>query len=90
MAYVITLPCVKTKDTACVAVCPCDCIHPTKDEADFEKVDQLFIDPDPCIDCGLCQDECPVRAIFPDSDMPDNFETFIQKNADYYAGKKGG
>ncbi len=87
MSYVIALPCVKTKDTACVAVCPVDAIHPTKDEADFEKVDQLFINPDACTWCGLCMDECPVRAIFPEEDIPDNFVPFIKKNADYYSQK---
>ena len=53
MAHIIAEPCIGTKDTACVAVCPVDCIHPTKDEADFATADQLFIDPDTCIDCGL-------------------------------------
>ena len=59
MPHVITEPCIGTKDTACVAVCPVDCIHPRKDEAPFEGANQLFIDPDTCIDCGLCVDECP-------------------------------
>ena len=53
MAYIIAEPCIGTKDTACVEVCPVDCIHPTKEEADFESADQLYIDPETCIDCGL-------------------------------------
>ncbi len=69
MAYVIAQPCINTKDTACVAVCPCDCIHPTKDEPEFAQAEQLYINPDDCIDCGLCVDECPVT-IFPDEDVP--------------------
>ena len=52
MAYVIAQPCINVKDTACVAVCPVDCIHPTKDEADFAESEQLHIDPEPCVDCG--------------------------------------
>ena len=53
MTYVITEPCIDVKDTACVDVCPVDCIHPTKNEDDFGNVDMLFIDPDECIDCGV-------------------------------------
>ncbi|MGC0773337.1 MAG: 4Fe-4S binding protein, partial [Candidatus Acidiferrum sp.] len=54
MAYVIAEPCIGTKDTACVDVCPVDCIHPRKDEPDFEKHTQLYINPTVCIDCGAC------------------------------------
>jgi NAD-dependent dihydropyrimidine dehydrogenase PreA subunit len=54
MAYVIAEPCIGTKDTACVDVCPVDCIHPRKDEAGFEAETQLYIHPDECIDCGAC------------------------------------
>lgn len=84
MAHIIAEPCIGTKDTACVAVCPVDCIHPTKDEATFEAADMLYIDPDTCIDCGLCVDECPVQAIFPQEDLPAEWEAFIEKNAAYY------
>src|SRR5690606_32707461 len=58
MSHYIAEPCIGTKDTACVAVCPVDCIHPTKEEADFATAEMLYIDPDTCIDCGLCVDEC--------------------------------
>ena len=85
MAYVIAEPCVGVKDTACVVVCPVDCIHPTKDEPEFAKAEQLYIDPDVCIDCGLCIDECPVRAIFPEEDVPVQWRHFIEKNASYFA-----
>ena len=84
MAYVITKPCIGVKDTACVAVCPCDCIHPTKAEAGFEDAEQLYIDPVACIDCGLCVAECPVAAIFQDQDVPAEFEEFIEKNAAHF------
>ena len=50
MAYVIAEPCIDTKDNSCVEVCPVDCIHPTPDEADYDEVKMLYIDPDECID----------------------------------------
>ena len=91
MAYVIALPCVKTKDAACILVCPCDCIHPTPDEPGFAEADHLHIDPDLCIDCGLCAEECPVKAIFPEQDLPDEWKDFIDRNAAYYkVDSKGG
>jgi ferredoxin len=84
MTYVITKPCIGVKDTACVVVCPVDCIHPTKDDADFDAADMLYIDPDVCIDCNLCVDECPVKAICQDQDVPAEWLDFIEKNAAYY------
>ena len=79
MAHVIAEPCVGTKDTACVEVCPVDCIHPTKDGDNFDEPDMLYIDPDTCIDCGLCVDECPVNAIFPEEDLPKNGKNISRK-----------
>lgn len=84
MAHVIAQPCIGTKDTSCVQVCPVDCIHPGKTEDAFSAADQLFIDPDTCIDCGLCVDECPVQAIFPAEDLPAEWNSYIEKNAEYY------
>jgi NAD-dependent dihydropyrimidine dehydrogenase PreA subunit len=84
MPHIIAEPCIGTKDTSCVAVCPVDCIHPTKDEAEFDDAKMLYIDPDTCIDCGLCVDECPVQAIFPEEDLPEEWSEYIQLNADYY------
>ena len=84
MAYIICEPCVDTKDTACVDVCPVDCIHPRKDEAEFANAEQLFIDPDTCIDCGLCVDECPVKAIFTEDSVPEQWKKFVQINVEYY------
>ena len=46
MAYVIAEPCIGTKDNSCVEVCPVDCIHPTPDEPDYDRVEQLYIDPE--------------------------------------------
>ena len=63
MTYIIAEPCIGTKDTACVDVCPVDCIHPTKHEAEaFQQVHQLYIDPQECIDCGACEPVCPIEA----------------------------
>jgi len=83
--YVITEPCIGTKDTACVDVCPVDCIHPRKDEAEFEPVEHLYINPDECIDCGACQPACPVEAIFRDEDVPEQWQHYIKINADYFS-----
>lgn len=87
MAHVITEPCIGTKDTACVEVCPVDCIHPTKKEGEYGAQQQLYIDPDTCIDCGLCVDECPVQAIFPQDDVPAEWRKYIQINIDYFKKK---
>ena len=84
MAFVIALPCIGTKDTACVTICPMDCIHPTKDDPRFAAAEMLYIDPNNCIDCGLCVDECPVSAIFHDLDLPSEWNEFTAKNADYF------
>ena len=84
MAYVITQPCIGVKDTACVVVCPVDCIHPTQAEEGFSAAKMLYIDPDICLDCNLCVDECPVRAIFRDDDVPAEWKGFIEANAAYY------
>jgi NAD-dependent dihydropyrimidine dehydrogenase PreA subunit len=84
MAYVIAEPCIGVKDTACVAICPCDCIHPRKDEAGFSLTEMLFIDPANCIDCGLCVDECPVNAIFAEDDLPTEWTAYIEKNAAFF------
>ncbi len=84
MAFVIAEPCIGTKDTACVNVRPVDCIHPRKDESNFEEAVMLYIDPDTCIDCGACVPECPVSAIFPAEDVPDNWKQYTEMNADWY------
>tara|TARA_B110000503_G_scaffold57388_1_gene91955 strand:+ start:3906 stop:4235 length:330 start_codon:yes stop_codon:yes gene_type:complete len=61
MTYVVTDNCVKCKHTDCVVVCPVDCF--------YEGDDMLVINPDECIDCGVCVAECPVDAIFADVDL---------------------
>ncbi len=84
MAYVIAEPCIGVKDTACVDACPVDCIHPRKDESDFEGAKQLYIDPVECIDCGACVPVCPVSAIFAMDDLPDKWKEFADVNASHY------
>ena len=78
MAFVITQPCIGTKDASCVEVCPVDCIH-TDDAAA-----QYFIHPAECIDCGACVDTCPVDAIYPEDEVPAEFVQFIKVNADWF------
>ncbi len=82
MAHIITRPC--CNDASCVSVCPVNCIHPTPDEPEFLTAEQLYIDPETCIDCGACIDECPVEAIFPDDQIETKDEPYLQINADYY------
>lgn len=95
MTFVITEPCLGTCDTSCVEVCPVDCIHGpmSVDEIMSIKMDgdeakladiQLFIDPDICIDCGACEPECPVEAIFEEWDVPDEWEEYIDLNAAFF------
>lgn len=72
MAHVVTGACFGCKYTDCVVVCPMDCFH--------EGERMLYIDPEACIDCGACPSECPVEAIFPDEDVPDNQKPFIELN----------
>ena len=87
MTYVIAEPCVNTKDTACVEVCPVDCFHPTKDEPEFEAAKLLYIDPDECIDCGACEPECPVDAIFDEAELPEKWAEYTKINADWYTDR---
>ena len=84
MAIVIAKPCVGVKDTACITVCPVDCIHPVPSEPDFPSVSQLFIDPGQCTSCGLCIHECPVNAIFDELDLPEEWKEYIERNAAYF------
>tara|TARA_B100000949_G_C14026478_1_gene343577 strand:- start:175 stop:435 length:261 start_codon:yes stop_codon:yes gene_type:complete len=84
MVYVIAEPCIGTKDTACVDVCPVDCIHPKTDEDDFETPEMLYIDPDECIDCNACVPACPVSAIFEVDDLPEKWADYTEKNANWY------
>ena len=73
MTHVVTDACLRCKYTDCVEVCPVDCFH--------EGPLFLVIDPDECIDCAVCIPECPVNAIFAESDMPAEFAPFLELNA---------
>ena len=65
MTYVIAEPCIDVLDESCVSVCPVDCIH---FDAGTDRM--LSIDPNECIDCGACEPECPVNAIYPEESLP--------------------
>ena len=73
MTYVVTESCIKCKYTDCVEVCPVDCF--------YEGPEFLVIHPDECIDCGLCEPECPIEAIFADDELPANQIEFVEINA---------
>ena len=94
MAFIIVEPCVGTCDTACVEACPVDCIHGPIDlngagaevhEPGFEpKGLQLYIDPEECIDCAACEPECPVEAIYDEASVPAKWDSFIDKNYNFF------
>src|SRR3989442_8519266 len=87
MPFIITDPCIETKDSACVDVCPVDCIHPRKDEPEFAQATMLYIHPEECIDCGACVPACPVAAIYESIDAtPSNQKDLIEANAIYRLG----
>lgn len=75
MAFVITENCIKCKFSDCVEVCPVDCF--------YEGPNMLVINPDECIDCALCEPECPAHAIMAEDDLPAEQKQFIELNAKY-------
>jgi len=85
MAYIITNPCIGSKDASCVDVCPVDCIHPSPSEPEFAKVEQLYINPDECIDCGACEPACPVNAIFQEAEIPEEWKKYSSVNAEFFS-----
>jgi NAD-dependent dihydropyrimidine dehydrogenase PreA subunit len=87
MTYVITEPCIESKDNSCVEVCPVDCIHPTPEEPDYDDAEHLHIDPDECIDCNACVQACPVDACYAAEDVPKEWESYIEANASYFASR---
>lgn len=72
MTYVVTDNCIRCKHTDCVEVCPVDCFH--------EGPNFLTIDPEECIDCSLCEPECPVDAIFAEDDLPEDKMSYLDLN----------
>ena len=103
MSYIIGSPCVSTCDTACVVVCPVDCIHGPIDidgrGAEVEGMSkediqgkQLYIDPSECIDCGACVPECPVDAIYSSEEEAiekDGTDEYVRANYEFF-GKSWG
>lgn len=77
MTYVVTESCIRCKYTDCVDVCPVACFH--------EGENMLVIDPEECIDCGVCVDECPVSAIFSEDEVPEKWQSFVELNKKYAA-----
>jgi NAD-dependent dihydropyrimidine dehydrogenase PreA subunit len=75
MTYVVAEPCLSTIDRACVEVCPVACF--------YEGGDQLIIHPSECVDCDACRPACPVAAIFPEAEVPEQWRSYIAKNADF-------
>ena len=96
MAYVVTKPCLGTKDRSCVEVCPVDCFYNIKKKkynekfgmplAPGEEEGMLMIHPDECINCGACETECPVEAIYEDSGVPEDYKEFIKINEEETLG----
>lgn len=80
MTYVVTEQCINCKYTNCAGVCPTDAFR--------EGQNFLVIDPDDCIDCGLCVPECPVNAIFAEEDLPSDQGVFLGLNTELSASWK--
>ena len=74
MTFVVGENCIKCKHTDCVEVCPVDCF--------YEGPNFLVIHPDECIDCALCEPECPIDAIFSEDELPDDQQNFLELNAE--------
>lgn len=77
--YVVTSPCIGTKDTACAKVCPVTCF--------YDAGEMLVIHPEECIDCGLCVPECPVSAIFRHDEVPAADLGYVDRNREFFEGK---
>ncbi len=84
MTFVVTENCKECFYTDCVEVCPVDCFY-----GDREGDKMIYINPDECIDCGACVPVCPVQAIFPQEELPENMKEWLQINADKTVGGKG-
>jgi NAD-dependent dihydropyrimidine dehydrogenase PreA subunit len=83
MTRIIAQPCVGVKSGECVDVCPVDCIH------DAGDANMLYIVPDECIDCGACESVCPVTAIFPEEEVPAQWNEFVKMNYQFAEEKRG-
>src|SRR3990172_8658195 len=72
MTFVVTEQCIRCKYTDCVEVCPVDCF--------YEGPNFLAINPDECIDCALCEPECPVNAIYSEDEVPEKYKNYLEIN----------
>ncbi len=80
MAHVVTERCVDCRYTDCCAVCPVDCFYEIASPA------MLVIDPETCIDCGLCVPECPIQAIWSEDELPDAYSDWLDRNGELFGG----
>ena len=80
MTHVVTERCVDCRYTDCCTVCPVDCFY------EIESPAMLVIDPDTCIDCGLCVPECPIQAIWPEDELPEAYGEWVGRNGDLFGG----
>lgn len=78
MTHVVVARCVDCRYTDCASVCPVDCFYEIQDPH------MLVIDPDTCIDCALCVPECPINAIYPEDELPEVYQEWLDKNAELW------
>ena len=82
MTFIVGQGCINCKHTDCVEVCPVDCF--------YEGENTLVINPEECIDCGACEPECPVEAIFEESAVPDEWNSYIKVNYEWFGREYSG
>lgn len=82
MSYVIAAPCIA--DYSCLEVCPVNCISPGPDEPHFDNAEQLYINPEACINCGACVKVCPVLAIYEEGSLPEKWRHYAEINREYF------
>jgi NAD-dependent dihydropyrimidine dehydrogenase PreA subunit len=83
MTFIVTQPCLAEKNRSCAEVCPVDCIYDESDELDR----MVFINADECIDCGACEAACPVNAIFQDTEVPEEWQEYVDLNQQWFEDK---
>jgi NAD-dependent dihydropyrimidine dehydrogenase PreA subunit len=81
MAFIITHACIDVRDASCIEVCPVDCIY----HLDEDRM--CYIEPDECIDCGVCEEACPVAAIYDEKELPSDQQEFAEVNLLWFKDK---